>query len=217
MLSHTIKNIVKTTSLAGLLVFTSSAFADSEPESFYVWADVTNVTPIIASHYERVPVTNCSVISDNRKQRHHKKKNRRQENVLPALFGGLIGGVIGNQFGSGNGKRAMTMVGAIAGASIASSHRQDDYRPAKHRKVCDTSYEFEEVEVIEGYEVTYRYLGREFERTSQVHPGERLKLYVTVDPYIGDNMKLERVAHRSEATSYRTTSTQGVDKNGNLI
>jgi uncharacterized protein YcfJ len=35
-----------------------------------------------------------------------------------AIIGGIIGGVIGNQFGKGNGKEAMTGIGALSGAII---------------------------------------------------------------------------------------------------
>jgi hypothetical protein len=34
--------------------------------------------------------------------------------------------------------------------------------------------------------VTYSYLGREFAEVTEDHPGDRLKLYVTVDPYHED-------------------------------
>ena len=35
-----------------------------------------------------------------------------------AIIGGIIGGVIGNQFGKGDGKEAMTGIGALSGAII---------------------------------------------------------------------------------------------------
>lgn len=40
---------------------------------------------------------------------------RSQGNAGDALIGAIIGGAIGNQFGSGSGKDAMTVLGAIAG------------------------------------------------------------------------------------------------------
>ncbi len=36
----------------------------------------------------------------------------------------LIGGAIGNQFGDGNGRAAMTALGAVVGAGVGSSNRQ---------------------------------------------------------------------------------------------
>lgn len=39
------------------------------------------------------------------------------------LFGTILGGVIGNQFGGGNGRKVMTVLGAGAGAVIAAPDR----------------------------------------------------------------------------------------------
>ncbi len=38
----------------------------------------------------------------------------------PNLAGAAIGGVVGNQFGKGNGKKAMTILGALGGAAVGS-------------------------------------------------------------------------------------------------
>lgn len=38
-----------------------------------------------------------------------------------ALAGLIVGGLIGNQFGSGGGRKAMTAVGAVAGAGIGAN------------------------------------------------------------------------------------------------
>ena len=212
-----IKQTIKITAAAGLIAFTSSAFADNDANGFFVWADVTDVVPLISTRYAEVPVESCRIIrakpakhtrheSFRRYQSDAHRQDRlddypRQQNALPALFGGLIGGAIGNQFGSGNGKKAMTLIGAIAGASIATNkqrtveHHADtaghNYQPTmsyknRSRRVCETRYEHREYQEIDGYEVTYSYLGREFEQVTEDHPGDRLKLYVTVDPYHED-------------------------------
>jgi len=212
-----IKQAIKMTAAAGLIAFTSSAFADNDANGFFVWADVTDVVPLISTRYEEVPVESCRIVRTKHAKKVKHQNNRRyhedayrhvrvddyprQQNALPALFGGLIGGAIGNQFGSGNGKKAMTLIGAIAGASIAANNQRevehradaawDNYRPAmnhqtRNRRVCETSYELREYQEVDGYEVTYSYLGREFEQVTEEHPGDRLKLYVTVDPYHED-------------------------------
>lgn len=54
------------------------------------------------------------------------------------LLGGLIGGVVGNQFGSGGGKKAATVVGAAAGALIATE--KDPRRKAKTMKCRSDGY-----------------------------------------------------------------------------
>ena len=212
-----IKQTIKMTAAAGLIAFTSSAFADNDANGFFVWADVTDVVPLISTRYAEVPVESCRIIrAKPAKHTRHESFRRfhsdahrqvrvdeypRQQNTLPALFGGLIGGAIGNQFGSGNGKKAMTLIGAIAGASIATNKQRTvahhagtaghNYQPTmshknRSRRVCETRYEHREYQEINGYEVTYSYLGREFEQVTEDHPGDRLKLYVTVDPYHKD-------------------------------
>ena len=44
---------------------------------------------------------------------------QKQSTTGDAVAGAIIGGLIGNQFGSGDGKDAMTVLGAIAGADVA--------------------------------------------------------------------------------------------------
>lgn len=48
---------------------------------------------------------------------------RRMSDGGDVLAGALIGGAIGNQFGSGDGKDAMTILGAVAGANVGSNSR----------------------------------------------------------------------------------------------
>jgi hypothetical protein len=59
--------------------------------------------------------------------------------ALCGLGGGLAGGAVGNQFGGGNGKVAMTLFGAIAGAVIAGNackraDNSDDIRYARQNE-----------------------------------------------------------------------------------
>ena len=165
-----------------LTIFTSSAFASDDPDGFYVWADVVDVDPIVTTHSVRTPTTHCRVVDEQ--PRRIVRDRRRKESILPALFGSVIGGVIGNQFGGGNGKRAMTVIGALTGASIASSAQDHSHRYVHHqpREVCRASYQLEQVDEVSGYHVTYRYLGHDFEKVTEEHPGRRLRVYVTVSP-----------------------------------
>ncbi|WP_047043811.1 glycine zipper 2TM domain-containing protein [Vibrio mexicanus] len=50
------------------------------------------------------------------------------------LLGAVIGGLVGNQFGGGTGKEVATAVGAVAGASVASSNWNRD-RVVEYRLV----------------------------------------------------------------------------------
>ena len=165
--------------LAGLTLFAAAAVhAEDSGQGFYVWADVVDVEPLVSTRYEEVPVRHCEHRQRNR-LKHHRRYRDHGADPLPALLGGVIGGAIGRQFGSGDGKRAMTVLGAIAGASIASSSHRSN------RHVCETRYERQAYDVIDGYDVTYSYLGHTFQQTTDRHPGEQMRVFVTVDPVAG--------------------------------
>lgn len=172
----------RTIVLALTLLLVQSAFA-SESENFTVWADVLAVNPIIETETIRRPIEVCRQI----------RPTRRHQDVIvqdsgggavPVLFGGLLGGVIGNQFGDGRGQKAMTLIGAVAGASIASNAHNNKHRPKKTTPVtsCRTDYEYEDVKTITGYDVRYQYMGRTFSRLMAEHPGDRLQLHVNIEP-----------------------------------
>lgn len=158
-----------------------AAVADDNGQGFYVWADVVDVEPLVTTHYEEVPTRYCERKRRNRSI-HHRRHRHDDSDAFPVLLGSVIGGAIGRQFGSGDGQRAMTVLGALAGAGIASSSHRD----AKKRKrlVCETRYEREAYEVVDGYQVTYSYLGHTFQQTTETHPGDQMRIFVTVDPVL---------------------------------
>jgi len=175
--------------LAGALALAAtSASADtygSNPAaSYYVSAPVVNVSPITAERTLRHPVRQCTRetrYSDNRDYRYERR--HREENLfLPGLFGGIVGGLIGNQFGGGNGKKALTVVGALAGSSIArdaARQRRYDDRPAE---ICHTTYQTEVVRDVTAYDVTYEYAGQLFEKRMTEHPGSSVRVRVALEP-----------------------------------
>ena len=81
-----------------------------------------------------------------------------QDRVQPAgdgsatneLVGALFGGAIGNSFGKGDGKDAMTLFGALMGASIAHDEELKNNPGTKTVTVCDVQTRYEE-EVSEVY------------------------------------------------------------------
>ena len=114
------------------LIAASAVQAEEAGQGFYVWADVVDVQPLVTTRYEEVPTRYCE---RTRRQRpsHHRRHRNGNSDAFPVLLGSVIGGAIGRQFGSGDGKRAMTVLGALAGAGIASSsHRAA--RDHKHRR-----------------------------------------------------------------------------------
>ena len=75
-----------------------------------------------------------------------------QDRVQPAgdgsatneLVGALFGGAIGNQFGKGDGKDAMTLFGALMGASLAHDEEVANGQGSRVVTVCDVQTRYEE-------------------------------------------------------------------------
>ena len=180
--------------LIGSLASAPDLLADDSSTTsdiYYGYGEVVKAEPIIRRHVEIAPQKECKQVRQPRRR----SKNHRQGQFLPSLLGGLVGGVIGHQFGGGRGKTVLTIAGAVAGANIAKgsssrhdrdeSHDRNGRRHKLHRgyetrcEIVDQAYE---VEKVDGYRVTYRYLGREFTRTTEQHPGSRIQLRVQVEP-----------------------------------
>jgi len=93
--------------------------------------------------------------------------------------GSIIGAAIGRQFGSGNDRDALTVIGAVAGGAVA--HR---------RAVVNAGYATRDVtvqrcevvndrvteQVVDGYLVTYRLDGRNYTMQTNSHPGDYVQL-----------------------------------------
>ena len=95
-----------------------------------------------------------------------------QDRVQPAgdgsatneLVGALFGGAIGNSFGKGDGKDAMTLFGALMGASIAHDEELKNNPGTKTVTVCDVQTRYEE-STSKGYShstITFSSNGRKY-------------------------------------------------------
>ena len=60
------------------------------------------------------------------------------------LVGALFGGAIGNSFGKGDGKDAMTLFGALMGASLAHDDELKNNPGTRTVTVCDVQTRYEE-------------------------------------------------------------------------
>ena len=97
-------------------------------------------TPVIFDHYKNVI------------QQTPYRVEVCQDRVQPAgdgsatneLVGALFGGAIGNQFGNGDGKDAMTLFGALMGASLAHDEELANNPGTRTVTVCDVQTRYEE-------------------------------------------------------------------------
>ena len=140
-------------------------------------ATITSVDKIYKTHTIREPYQDCYI-----KEFYQGDDDGSATNEI---VGGLFGGLIGNQFGDGSGKDAMTVAGALLGASLA---HDDELKKSKTgrvvtKEVCETKYRTESVERLSHYRVTYEYDGRNFTYTTRSKPfGNTLNIKVEVSP-----------------------------------
>jgi len=182
-----IRKTLVLTAAMGATLLPSLALASHDG---YQYAKVVDVEPVYRYVQVQIPERECW--TEIRYESVSPRHDRRGGSAVPTIAGGVLGGVIGRQFGSGNGRDAMTVLGTLVGAAVGhqSSHRRyvdyDDhgYPRVRERPVerCTTHYVTEERRDLDGYLVTYRYAGREYTTRTTEHPGERIRVRVEVTP-----------------------------------
>ncbi|NKF24161.1 glycine zipper 2TM domain-containing protein [Solimonas marina] len=114
-------------------------------------------------------------------------RDPRYDNNVAAggIIGAIAGGVIGHQFGQGGGRAVATALGVAVGAGVGANTAAANTPRAERvgyqqrcREVADTHYE----DQVIGYDVTYRYGGRDYTTRMPYDPGERIAVNVSVQP-----------------------------------
>jgi len=157
-------------------------------ESYSDFAPVVSVQPVM----DQVPVNHRECWNEQRNIYEHTVT--RQDNGSPVgpgtILGAVVGGVLGHQMGSSSGGRdrgtaAGAIVGGLVGNQIDRQNNNDqppqtvtEARPVTVEK-CRTVQEIRQVP--SGYDVRYRYNGREFVTRMPYDPGRRIRLAVNVD------------------------------------
>ncbi len=153
----------------------TSVFASADRNRHFDYARVTHAKPIYQTVSRRVPVEKCH-IETVRVDRHH--------NDGRTLVGGLVGAAVGHKLGDKrHQKNVGALAGAIIGASIAESTKHDHgHRRYRDVERCSTRYDVERHRELIGYDVTYRYRGESYFTRTDSHPGERIRVKVSVQP-----------------------------------
>ena len=157
---------------AGLLVLGGLAVAGEQ----YDYAAVADVEPIL-KRVRVVPEARCHVETVERRV-------ARAPSASPVL-GAVIGGAIGHALGHRKrNKRAGAVVGAALGGSIA--HGLAEAPPRRvvrvREEVCEAAGPARVREEVVGYLVTYRYGGKTHRARVAEHPGETIRVRVSVAP-----------------------------------
>jgi len=179
-----------TATLLALGATSAPAFA----QSFTDWARVESVQPVT----ERTPVNRQECWNEQRRGYEDRQVTRQDNGAVigpGTVIGAIAGGVLGHQFGSSSGGRDRgTAAGAIVGGLVGhevdkqngavggGGETTDVERVPVTREVerCRTVQEMREVAV--GYDVRYRYAGRELVARMPFDPGPRIHIAVDVHP-----------------------------------
>jgi len=160
------------------------------------YARVLDVDPIVRRVRVSEPRRECYQETRYETDRYYEDRDRgRYASERPAagsmILGGIIGAAVGNQIGSGDGRRAATVAGALIGSAIGhdtagrrTNRGERAYTVERPYTVerCDVRYDERWEERIEGYRVTYEYNGRQFTTRLPYDPGPRLRVQVNVRP-----------------------------------
>ncbi len=96
------------------------------------------------------------------------------------MLGAIAGGLIGSTVGSGNGRIAAAAVGAATGAVVGDRWNDGGRRvESRPRQVEQCRVRDNYRQVISGYDVRYRFQGREYSTRLPYDPGKWLSLNVS--------------------------------------
>ncbi len=173
------------------LIFILSLGAESLTYTEYV--SVQSSTPEYQQSNSRVPYQECY----NRRvpvssYSSHSNNYNQQQATSSAIVGGALGGVIGHQFGSGRGKDAATIGGAILGTLVAGNAARDQYNSNYNpqyaqssqyqtKRECVTKYRYQSQQrVFVGYKNVAYYKGRKIVKYSERRLSS-IPIRVTID------------------------------------
>jgi uncharacterized protein YcfJ len=103
----------------------------------------------------------------------------------PTAAGSIVGAAIGRQFGSGNDRDALTVIGAVAGGVVARNRALRNGAGATRDVAvqrCEVVNDRVTEQVVDGYLVTYRLDGRNHTMRTDRHPGSYVELAVNARP-----------------------------------
>lgn len=151
-----------------LVLVIASLYGNAYASDFVDTARVVSSTPI----YERV--------SEPRRECWNESVQSapKERSMGGAIIGGVAGGLLGNQVGGGQGKTAATAAGAIAGVLVGDRVANPDQPRSQQVERCRDVENSREV--IKGYNVTYRYNGREINSTLPYRPGATVQVGVSL-------------------------------------
>lgn len=183
MKDHTVKRMkhVATVALASALG-SGMAWAepyDDRPGGYFDYAPVVSKTP----QYEQVnhPRRECWQEQVGYSSGGY-SSGASSRSYVGAVLGGLTGAILGNQVGKGSGRTAAVAVGAATGAivgdNIDNRGYSTGYSQPRYEERCRMVDNWDRR--LTGYNVTYRYQGRDYTAFLPNDPGNRVRVSINV-------------------------------------
>jgi uncharacterized protein YcfJ len=196
--------VLSATISAALLGIASAASAQQHNDT----ATVLSATPIterVATPRRDCTTEQVTAYEERRTPRVERQEviERREETKSTGagtVLGAIIGGVVGHQFGNSSGGRDRgTAVGAVLGGVIGNNIENEPNRDSgSYRTATRQGYDVERVpvsrdvqrcntvseyrEVVRGYDVKFRYNGRDYTTRMDQDPGTTIAVNVAVRP-----------------------------------
>jgi len=189
--------VIGTLALSGLATNVFAQGYAREQISRIEYAPVVSAEPIYRTVEQRVPVENCWTEQVREETPVYQEAGHRPKgSATGTVLGAIIGGGLGHAVGAGDeNKKVGAAIGAVLGASvghdIARRRAQRNYQPAydsysqtSYRDVrrCEVEERVETQQITSGYRVSYRYQGKTYHTRTDRHPGDRIKLAVSIEP-----------------------------------
>lgn len=154
----------------GVIAMTGAAVASYKinQEAQPQFAEVLAATPVTKAVRTPREVCHDVVVRE-------KVPTQDPKQVAGTALGAVVGGVLGNQIGGGSGKTVATVAGAAAGGYAGNriqKRMQDGNTVETTQRRCSTVYDTEKRTV--GYDVRYRFDGREAVIRTRSNPGPRI-------------------------------------------
>ncbi len=159
------------------LLTAGTAIAASE--SFSVEVPVVGVEPIVRTVTDKIPHQSCW------DERVRIERRGGSHAAVPTVLGAIIGGVAGGAIGN-DSRHQPVIAGAGAALGAAIGHDVSHQRDKRYRYVteqrCEIDYELREREETIGYRVAYQYGDTIYHTRKQYHPGNTIRVNVTLSP-----------------------------------
>ena len=157
-----------TGTVLGVVIATAGGTAAYKYVNDAQYAEVIDVKPVTRTL--QTPREECrdEVVT-------HTRPVKDQHRITGTALGAVLGGAVGNQIGGGSGKKVATVAGAVAGGYAGNKTQEnlqqgDTYTTVEQR--CNTVMESHEEHA--GYDVTYRYDGKEDTVRMDYKPGGKI-------------------------------------------